>query len=185
MIPLTVPLADIAERFGRFLTTHGLNFERFSAHLRLDILTPREAWALRRFAAISGGDGDRINDLKNALTIKQSIAPITASSTLTGTAVDMGDTDGPCFGLLVIGAVSGGTTVATGDVKYQESDTAAGTYADIAGATHATITGTSAKDPDFRRFMRSKRFIRGIATVAGTGPTLVLGVAVASAPKRV
>jgi hypothetical protein len=183
---LTGPLAETAERFAVFLKRHSLNFDRFAAHLRLDILSPREAWALRKFAAISGGVGTAfINDLKNNLSPvggAPTIPPITASGTLTGTAVDMVDSDGPCFGFVCAGAISGGTTAAAFTVKYQEADTAAGTFADIAGATHATIS--AANKSEFIRYMRSKRFVRGVATAAGTSPTLAIAVNTWGATKR-
>lgn len=177
---LTDSLAETADRFGAFLKRHGLNFERFAAHLRLDILTPREAWAVRRFAAISGSGGANtaVTDLKNALFTPalQTIAPITASGTLTGTAVDMIDCDGPCFGLLVVGAVSAGTTAATVDVKYTEADTAAGTYSDVPRATHAQVTASSKCSRV--NFKRSKRFIKAVATMSGTSPTAAIAVVV-------
>jgi hypothetical protein len=175
----TGPLAEIAERLAALLTRHGLDLERFAAHLRLDILTPREAWALRKFALISGGVGTAfINDLKNNLVFPalQTIAPITASGTLTGTAVDMVDSDGPCFGVVQAGAISAGTTAASFTVKYTECDTAGGTYADITGAVHAAITAAS--QCSIVNFKRSKRFIKGVATAAGTAPTLAISVGV-------
>ncbi len=175
-------LADVAERFSVFLKKHGLHFQSFAAHLRLDILTPREAWALRKFAPICGGAGTGfINDLKNQTVSGISIAPITASGTLTGTAVDMVDSDGPCFGIVNGGAISGGTTAATFAVKYTECDTSGGTYADITGATHATIS--TASQLSIINFKRSKRYIKAVATATGTSPTLVVGVTVLGVKK--
>jgi hypothetical protein len=165
-------IADVAARFGAFLRQHGLALETFAVHVKLGILTPREAWVCRRFAAISGASGDRINDLAAFLVAPalQSIVPQVGTATVTGTAVDMIDSDGPCFGLLVVGAVSAGTTAATLAVKYTECATAAGTYADISGATHTLVTASSKFE--IKRFMRSARFIKAVATMAGTAPSI-------------
>ncbi len=177
------PLADIADRLAAFLKRHGIALETFAAHLRLGIMSPREAWALRRFQRICGGIGTTfIGDLKNALLPSsgaQTLGPITASGTLTGTAVDMVDADGPCFGYVQAGAISGGTTAATFAVKYTECDTATGTYADIAGATHPTISAANQSS-----YMRSKRFVKAVATATGTSPTLAIAVATWSQPKK-
>jgi len=171
MIPLNAPLADLADRFAAFLRRHALDLDRVSAHLRLDILTPREAWVLRKFSAIAGGAGF-IDDLRNYLINPgpQTIVPQVATATVTGTAVDMTDADGPCFGLLVAGAVSGGTTAATLAVKYTECATAGGTFADIAGAVHATVSASNKSE--LIRFMRSQRFIKAVGTMAGTAPSI-------------
>jgi hypothetical protein len=169
---LTGPLAEVAERLSQFLKRHGLAFETVAAHLRLGILSPRESWALRKFGAISGASGERINDLASYLVAPalQSIVPQVATASITGTAVDMIDADGPCFGILCVGAVSAGTTAATLNLKYTECATAAGTYADIAGATHTPVTASSKFE--IKRFMRSQRFVKAVGTMSGTSPSI-------------
>jgi hypothetical protein len=166
------PIAATAEKLAVFLKRQSIEWQTFASHFKLGILTSREAWALRRFAAISGASGERINDLASYLVAPalQSIVPQVGTGTITGTAVDMIDADGPCFGLLVVGAVSAGTTAATLAVKYTESATAGGTYADISGATHTLVTASSKFE--IRRFMRSQRFVKAVGTMAGTAPSI-------------
>jgi hypothetical protein len=141
------------------------------------------AW--RGALPIAGGVGAGfINDLKNNLVYPsgaQTIVPQTATSTVTGAAIDMVDSDGPCYGLLMVGTVSG--TSPTLDVKYQECDTSGGTYADISGATHAQVTASSKTSRV--NFRRSKRFVKAVGTIAGTTPSFAFAVAIESEKKAV
>jgi hypothetical protein len=170
----------LIETFARFLRRQGLVFETFAAHLRLDILSPREAWALRHFAAISGGSTVG-TDLRDALSIGISIPPQTATGTVSGTGVDMNEADGPIHGLLVVGAVSG--TGPSLDVRYQASDTSGGTYADIGvpGSVHPQVVASS--KCSWADFKRPKRWVRAVATVAGGSPSFSVSVALFGVPK--
>lgn len=140
--------------------------------------------AVMGIAPIAGGvGGGFINDLKNNLMYPpgaQTIVPQVATTTITGAAIDFDGADGPCFGLLVVGAVSG--TTPTLDVKYQECDTSGGTYADITGATHAQVTASSKTTRI--NFRRSKRWVKAIGTIAGTTPSFAFAVVV-EATKRI
>lgn len=111
-----------------------------------------------------------ILDFKNNVALPNdggSVKPQTATATVTGGAVDLVETDGPCFAIVAVGTVSG--TSPTLDVKVQESDTSAGTYTDISGATFAQITASNKTLAI--NFKRSKRFVRLLATIAGTSPS--------------
>lgn len=129
------------------------------------------AWLLIALPFAIGGTF--FNDLKNNLkddAAGNSIRPQTATSTVTGQAVDLVDTDGPCFAAIQVGTVSG--TSPTLDVKVQESDTSGGTYADIAGATFTQVTASNKSQ--VINFKRSKRFCKLIGTIAGTTPSFAL-----------
>lgn len=110
-------------------------------------------------------------DFKNNHLHKPAIRPQTATSTVTGSGVDMRDTT-PCFAELVVGTVSG--TSPTLDVKLQESDTSGGTYSDISGATFAQVTASNKEE--IINFKRTKRFVRALATIAGTSPSFAFAV---------
>jgi hypothetical protein len=109
---------------------------------------------------------DFINDLKNAAVAADTtaaIAPQIASGAITGTVIDMVDADGPCFGILNVGAVTGLTSL---DVKVQESDASNGTFTDISGAAFPTVT--AAQKLKIINFKRSKRFLRALLAMTGT-----------------
>jgi len=182
MTPVRNALTERVERFARFLRRHGIALETFSAHLRLDILTVREAWALRKFLAISGGGGFG-TDLRTALfaPAAQTIVPQTATSTVTGSGLDFDLCDGPLHGVLQVGAVSG--TGPTLDVKYQSADAVGGPYTDIGvpGSAHPQVV--AANKCSLTDFKRPKRWVRGVATIAGGSPSFALSVMLFGVPK--
>lgn len=114
-----------------------------------------------------------LNDLKNNLlddAAGQSIRPQTATSTVTGQAVDLQNADGVCFAAIQVGAVAG--TSPTLDVKVQESATSGGTYTDITGATFTQVT--AANKSQVINFKRAQRFCKLIGTIGGTSPSFAL-----------
>ncbi len=116
-----------------------------------------------------------INDWANGQTYAPAIAAPTAAlaTSITGTAVDCIGLDGNMGCLQIVGTVASTTFTYTG--KVQESDTATGTYGDIAGATMAGITSTTgAQIVGVVSFQRTKRFLRYIGTIGGTTPTAAL-----------
>ena len=108
-----------------------------------------------------------------------------ASSTATGSAVDM---QGYAHGRrrlkgIVVCLPTGADANETCDVKLQESDTTtSGDFADITGATFTQILQPGGAKSEEISFTLKKRYIRAIATLAGTTPTFTLGVGVL-APK--
>ena len=70
-----------------------------------------------------------------------------------------------------------GPTVA---VKLQNSDAVGGTYTDITGATFGTIDGAGDTKVLAGRVRlsgnRTKKWIRAVMTIAGTSPTIPIGV---------
>lgn len=110
-----------------------------------------------------------------------SVRPQTATSTVTGQAVDLQNADGAGFAVLNVGAVSG--TTPTLDVKVQESETSGGTYTDIPGATFTQVVASNKSQ--LINFKRSKRFGRLLATIAGTTPSFALAGGVYGVKKAV
>jgi hypothetical protein len=120
------------------------------------------------------------NNIKDNAT-GNSIRPQTATSTVTGQPVDLQETDGQCFALLNVGAVSG--TSPTLDVKVQESATSGGTYTDVPDAAFTQIT--AANKSALINFRRTKRFCRLLATIGGTSPSFALSGGVYGVKKAV
>ncbi len=115
--------------------------------------------------------GGGYEDLLNTWIRGQSIVPQVATSTVTGTGVDLDNTIA-VFAELQVGTVSG--TTPTLDVKLQESDTSGGTYTDIPGAAIAQVTASTKIDGIDAK--RTKRWFRALATIAGTTPSFALSV---------
>ena len=117
----------------------------------------------------------RAKDIGAYIVYKQSLVPATRTTTGNGTGVDR---QGflSCKAVLDLGAASG--TAATLDAKIQDSADNT-TFADLAGATLAQVGGTSdnsvtVKDLDLSG---AKRYLRAVATIAGTTPSFDCSVA--------
>lgn len=112
----------------------------------------------------------------DAIKAAFSLRPNALTSTTNGTGVDtMGYNS--LAAVLEVGTVSG--TSPTLDVKLQESDTLGGTYTDITGATFTQVTASNASQKirlDGLGVGGRKRFIRAVATIAGTSPSFACGV---------
>ena len=125
----------------------------------------------------------QINDFKNNLyddAAGDTIRPQTATADVNGQAVDLVDTDGPCGAKLVVGAVSGTTTL---NVKMQESTASGGTYTDITGATFTAVTASNKSQ--IINFKRTKRFVRAAATLTGSTTSAAIAVIVLAQKKNI
>ena len=100
--------------------------------------------------------------------------PNALTATANGTAVDALGYNS-LAAALEVGTVSG--TSPTLDVKLQESDTSGGTYTDISGAAFTQVTASN--NSQILRVeglgTSRKRFIRAVATIAGTTPSFAFG----------
>lgn len=111
-----------------------------------------------------------IKDLKNRLTLTESLVPARRTATGNGVSLDVQGYEGDV--LAVMSSALGGGTSPTLDVKIQDSaDNSA--FADVTGLTYTQVTGAAGNgaqkvtvDP---RSVR--RYIRMVATIAGTSPT--------------
>lgn len=111
-------------------------------------------------------------DLKNQLTGDVSICQTFAAATAghEGSYIDMLDADGPVFGILQMGSVTGsGVDI---DVKLQECATTNGTYTDMdtsGGSFSQSYTESTADNVlDIINARRTARYVRAYAVIAGT-----------------
>lgn len=109
-------------------------------------------------------------DLKNQLTGDVSICQTFAATSAghVGDYIDMQTADGPVFGILQFGAVTGsGVDI---DVKLQECATTNGTYTDMTnGDFTASYTETTADNVlEFVNARRTARYVRAYAVLAAT-----------------
>jgi hypothetical protein len=114
-----------------------------------------------------------INDVANNEVAGQSIIPQDLSATVNGSSVDFLTGDGGAWAELSTGARTG--TTPTLDVKLQESDDDL-TFTDISGATFTQVTAANQRETI--NFRRSKRYVRAVATLAGTSPTFITSVTI-------
>lgn len=107
---------------------------------------------------------DLKNQLVGGVSICQTFSATTAAHT--GTAVDLLTSDGPVFGILQTGSVTGsGVDI---DIKLQESDASGGTYTDVTdGAFTQSYTETTG-DLVFELVngRRTKRYVRAYLVIA-------------------
>jgi hypothetical protein len=124
-------------------------------------------------------------DLENHVVKGFSIHSTIATDTTTnGTAVDMGDSDGPVYGIVSIG--NSGDASTTIQVKLQESDASGGTYTDVSGATVSLAASATANDNtvDILKGLRTKQYVRAVVVTAGGGtPSVPIAVQVWSQRK--
>lgn len=119
-------------------------------------------------------------DLANEYKWGQSLVSATRTSSGNGSAVDMQDCGPEVAAVLDVGTVTG--TTPTLDVKLQESDTSGGTYSDISGATFTQVTASN-NQQTIQVANRTKRYVRAVATIAGTSPSFPCSVQIV-APKQ-
>ena len=119
-------------------------------------------------------------DFVNEYNSAQSVKPAVLTSSTNGVGVDMQDCGPEVISVLSVGAASG--TSATLDVKLQESDDNS-TFTDISGATHTQLTDSDSNTTEvIQTAKRSKRYVRAVATLAGTSPSFATSVTL-HAPK--
>ncbi len=121
-----------------------------------------------------------IADLKNQAFLGAAIKPQTATATLTGSGIDCQTTDGPVNILLQTGAATS-TTGATLDVKIQESDDNT-TFTDAIAFSQLSGSAIANVNTFYGKYLRSKRYIRAVATITGT-PSIPLAVTVIASLK--
>jgi hypothetical protein len=123
----------------------------------------------------------KLHDFANQADLKNGASPQTATSTVTGTGVDLINADSRCFAVQHVGTVSG--TSPTLDGKLQESDASGSGYADISGATFTQVTAST--NLQIITFERTKRYVRYIGTIAGTSPSFALAALIGQQKKQV
>jgi len=112
-----------------------------------------------------------------ALMLALKIQTILAqTATFNGTAIDVVDYEGLLALTLSIGAVTG--TTPTLDLKVQSSATSGGTFVDVPGAVWAQKAAAAADTVDKITIDLDacQRWIRIVATIAGTSPSFTMSV---------
>lgn len=122
-----------------------------------------------------------MHDIDQDYKVFSLLKPQVATSTVTGTGVDVGPEQlDDAMAILDIGAVSG--TSPTLDVTIQASGTSGGTYTTIATfgqVTAATKLGVVSVSLEGLAGVVDRRFVRAVATIAGTTPSFALGCVLA------
>lgn len=109
-------------------------------------------------------------NLGDLLQVIEVIAPARKTATANGSAIDIREYVGDLK--VVLSTSAGGGTSPTLNVKMQESDASGGTYTDISGAAFTQVTGAADSTEAITiRAGATKRYIRGVLTIAGTSPT--------------
>lgn len=108
-----------------------------------------------------------------------------ATSTVTGTGIDVSAGEGIAIATLNSSAKSAGTNP-TLDVKLQSCSTVGGTYADIAGATFSQVTTAIVTEQLSFNIANAEGFVRAVGTIGGTStPTFNFGVTITYIKKAV
>ena len=123
-----------------------------------------------------------IADLKNQGMGAASIAPVTApASTVNGTGIDLQLSDGPINALLVTGTASGGTSP-TLAVKIQESADNSN-WDDLKSFDTLSGSDLSGQFSFLGKLLRTKQYVRAVATVTGSPTALPLSVIILAGKK--
>ncbi|WP_433406871.1 hypothetical protein [Streptomyces sp. CA-146814] len=120
-------------------------------------------------------------DIKNSLSVVSTLAPAARTDTATGTAVDLANYDAAAV-VITTGAVAN----AAFSIEIQESDQSGSGFTavateDLDGTEPATLTATTVTAIGYHGI---KRYIRAVATDAGTGDA-AFGVTVIRGKGRV
>jgi hypothetical protein len=122
-----------------------------------------------------------IVDLKNGTLYKASIPPQTVNANTNGVGVDLVSCDGRSQALISFGTLAANTVVY---VTVQESDDNT-TFAALADTAN-TNTGNlnTSNTVTALGFQRSKRYLRAVATIAGTNASAPMSVEIIEQRKR-
>lgn len=121
-----------------------------------------------------------LQDLPHQAILGGGLTPRTATTTVSGSAVDLLAGDGRCFAIQQVGTVTGTSPALAG--KLQESADASN-WTDIAGATFAAVSTTD--NVQAISFDRTLRYVRYVGTITGTSPSFPLAVIVSEQKKEI
>ena len=123
----------------------------------------------------------KLHDVANQTLLSAAVSPQTLTASANGSAIDMISADGACFCIQQVGAVSGTSPTLAG--KIQESADGSTGWADISGAAFTTVTAST--NTQVISFERTKRYLRHVATIAGTNPSYAVAVVIGEQKKQV
>lgn len=114
-------------------------------------------------------------DIHTGTTPLEILPVATRTASANGSAVDMRDYVGKVAFLLHSEAGSG--TTPTQDVKLQDSADGSTDWQDITGATFSQITDAAGAFESIGVLINgARRYVRAVATIAGTTPSFAAGV---------
>lgn len=122
---------------------------------------------------------DLVNNAGGGVSIKPGVTPLTGTTVTTGGAVDCQQLDGPIHGEFILGDTANSPDSFTATCKLTECDTSGGSYTDI--ATQSSLVLTAAGTRGFVRGIRTKRYVKCVATpvfVGGSSPTVEIAATV-------
>lgn len=122
----------------------------------------------------------KLHDLASNAILGVGLPPQTLTGTTNGTSGDMINGDGSCCAIQQVGTVGGTSPTLAG--KIQES-TDASTWTDVAGAVFTTVTTTG--NYQAIAFERTKRYLRSVATIGGTSPSIAVAVVISEQKKQI
>ena len=122
----------------------------------------------------------KLQDIAHQAILGGGLTPRTATTTVTGSGVDLVAGDSRCFAIQQVGTVGGTGPALTG--KFQESADN-NNWTDIAGATFATTSTTD--NVQAITFDRTLRYVRYVGTITGTSPSFPLAVIIGEQKKQV
>lgn len=117
-----------------------------------------------------------LHDIPSSAVVATGFAPQVITDTENGPSVDLGEGDGPCFAIQLVGSVSSGDSV-TGSL---EESTGGGTWTAVSGAT---FTAATAAGIQTIQFTRTARYVRWVGTIAGTDPSIAVAVVIGQEKK--
>lgn len=103
-----------------------------------------------------------MRDLKSYLSISKSLSPAARTASANGTGVDLRG-----FNSAIVVFEAGTITDGTHTPSIEESDDNSTFTAVSADETHGTLAALAANTPQRVGYIGSKRYIRGVITVAG------------------
>lgn len=118
--------------------------------------------------------------IHDSVTSKSLTVSGTATSTITGAAVDVREYVGGMKVVQAVGTVAG--TTPTLDGKIQDSADGSTGWADVTGATFTQVTASTNNQMIEVQARASKRYIRYVGTIAGTSPDFDVAVIVVGLP---
>lgn len=116
----------------------------------------------------------------DAITFKALTSQGTATSTVTGSAVDTREYVGNLIVVQQVGTVAGTSPTLAG--KIQDSADGSTGWADVSGATFTTVTASTAIQAIRIQQRDCKRYIRYVGTIGGTSPDFDFCVTLGGVP---
>ena len=118
-----------------------------------------------------------LHDVASAAFVAAGLYPDTQTSSPTGPMIDMISADGQCFAIQQVGDLSVDGTLS----GYIEESADGTNWTAISGAVFDDVIGDNTVQ--VIRFMRSQRYIRYAATLAGSTPSVVIAVVIGEQKK--